>query len=387
MIIAPSGPARGAAAPAPPQPTPEQQAQAAAIDADLKDVIGQLNTRIKVVGCGGGGCNTINRLAEARIDNVELLACNTDAQHLLGMTKNANRILIGRHLTRGLGAGALPQIGEKAAVETEEQIKKSLEGADMVFITAGMGGGTGTGSAPVVAKVARDIGALTVAVVTMPFRVEGAVRAENAEAGLARLRDAADTTIVIPNDKLLEVVPNLPLNAAFKVADTVLMRAIKGLTEMITKPGLVNLDFADLTTVMKRGGVAMIGLGESDEDERAQKAVNEALSSPLLDVDISGATGCLVEVQGGGDMTLAEAQTVVQHIYERVSPDCRIIWGASIQPDLDRAMRVMVVLTGVKSKQILGHAPGATFTPAAKPAPSANGAPPAGGQRNLDFVL
>ncbi|HET6398168.1 MAG TPA: cell division protein FtsZ, partial [Candidatus Thermoplasmatota archaeon] len=222
------------------------------------------------------------------------------------------------------------------------------------FITCGLGGGTGTGSAPVVAKCAREAGALTIAVCTLPFAVEGAVRMENAEAGLARLRDVCDTVIIVPNDKLLEIAPRLPLAAAFRVADEILMRSIKGISEMITKPGLVNLDFADLKTIMKRGGVAMIGLGESDGEDRAREAVLEALQSPLLDVDISDATGVLVNVVGGRDMTMKEAASAPKEIYDRVSKDARIIWGVSVDPSLDRTVRVMLVITGVKSKQILG---------------------------------
>jgi len=239
-------------------------------------------------------------------------------------------------------------------LESEAEIKKIVEGADIVFITCGLGGGTGTGSAPVVAKLAKESGALTLAVVTMPFSVEGRVRKENAEMGLARLKDVTDTVIVIPNDKLLELVPRMPINKAFKVADEILMRSIKGITEMITKPGLINLDFADLKTIMKQGGVAMIGLGESDGDNRAVEAVNEALSSPLLDVDVSEASGALVNVIGGEDMTIKEAEGVVEEVYSRINPDATIIWGAGVDPSLKGTIKVMVVLTGVKSKQILG---------------------------------
>ena len=322
-------------------------------DGELEKVLNSLITRIKVVGCGGAGSNTIARCTEEDLGEVELIACNTDAQHLL-MAKSPHKILIGRHLTRGLGAGALPQIGEEAALETEEDIRTAVAGADIVFVTCGLGGGTGTGSAPVVAKSAREAGALTIAVCTLPFGVEGAVRMENAQAGLARLRDVCDTVIVIPNDKLLEIAPRLPLAAAFRVADEILMRSIKGITEMITKPGLVNLDFADLKTIMKKGGVAMIGLGESDSQDRARDSELEALNSPLLDVDISDATGALVNVVGGPDMTLAEAQQVVQEIYDRINKDARIIWGSSVDPSLDRTIRAMLVITGVKSRQILG---------------------------------
>jgi len=214
-----------------------------------------------------------------------------DAQHLL-LAEAPHKILIGRHLTHGLGAGSLPHIGEEAARESEPDVRKSIERSDMVFVTCGLGGGTGTGAAPVVAQLAKECGALTIGVVTLPFGVEGIIRMENAETGLKRLRDACDTVIVIPNDKLLDVVPNLSLNAAFKVADEVLMRSIKGITEMITKPGLVNLDFADLKTVMKRGGVAMIGLGEAEGENKAVNAVVEALNSPLLEVDIGSQCCC-----------------------------------------------------------------------------------------------
>lgn len=225
----------------------------------------------------------------------------------------------------------------------------------MVFITAGLGGGTGTGSAPVIAKAARDTGALTIAVVTLPFTAEGAIRMENAEAGLERLRDVADTVIVVPNDRLLEVVPRLPLSAAFKVSDEVLMRAVKGITELITQPGLVNLDFADVRTVMERGGVAMIGMGESDSEDKAADSVKKALRSPLLDVDISGATAALVNVVGGPDMTMAEAEGVVKEVYERIDPDARIIWGAQVDPSMQGRMRTMLVVTGVNSPQIYGR--------------------------------
>jgi cell division protein FtsZ len=328
------------------RPAPQQ-------DEDLNRVLSGLTTRVKIVGCGGGGANTVMRCVEEDLGDVDMIACNTDAQHLLTISA-PKKILLGRHMTRGLGAGSLPQVGEEATLESQEDIKKSLMGADMVFITAGLGGGTGTGSAPVVAKIARDLGALTIAVVTIPFTMEGTVRMENAEAGLARLRDVCDTVIVIPNDKLLEIAPKLPLHAAFKVADEVLMRSIKGITEMITKPGLVNLDFADLKTIMKRGGVAMIGLGEAEGGDRAVESCLQALNSPLLDVDISDATGALINVVGGQDMTIKESESVVEEIHSRISGDARIIWGTSIDPELGNRMRTMLVITGVKSKQILG---------------------------------
>lgn len=322
-------------------------------DDELSSMLGSMMTQVKVIGCGGGGTNTVARCVEAGVDHVDFIACNTDAQHLLTI-RAPRKILLGKRTTRGLGAGSLPQVGEEAAKEAEPELRKALQGADMVFITCGLGGGTGTGSAPIVAQIARDLGALTIAVCTLPFSVEGAVRMQNAERGLQRLRDLCDTVIVIPNDKLLQIAPRLPLQAAFKVADELLFRSITGITELITKPGLVNLDFADLRTIMTRGGVAMIGLGESHAPDRAVEAVREALSSPLLDVDISNATGALVNVIGGPEMTIAESERVVEEVYQRINPDARIIWGTTVDPGLDDTVRVMLVITGVKSRQILG---------------------------------
>ncbi len=324
-------------------------------DDELIKILSGLRTNIKIIGCGGGGTNTIDRLVESGVTGAEMYAANTDAQHLL-IVRAPHKILLGRRSTRGLGAGALPQVGEEAAREAEDDIRKSLQGADIVFVTAGLGGGTGTGSAPFVSQLAKEMGSLTIAICTSPFKAEGAIRSENAEWGLERLRNVADTVIVIPNDKLLELVPRMSLNAAFKVADEVLVRSIKGITEVITKPGLVNLDFNDLKTIMKGGGVAMIGLGEGEGEERAGDAVVEAINSPLIDVDISGANGALVNVVGGPDMTVSEAEKVAELIQTKISPSARLIWGAAIDPAMEKKIRVMVVLTGVKSKHILGPA-------------------------------
>lgn len=322
-------------------------------DEELLKILQELKTNIVVIGCGGSGSNTIQRVMEEGIIGADLYAINTDAQHLLNI-KVRNKILIGRSRTRGLGAGSVPQIGQDAAQESKAMIEKAVGNADMVFITCGLGGGTGTGAAPVVAEVARDCGALTIAVVTLPFSVEGAIRMENAEAGLERLRDVVDTVIVVPNDKLLEVVPHLPLQAAFKVCDEVLMRAVKGITELITRPGLVNLDFADVRVIMQKSGVAMIGLGEAEGENKALESVQKALRSPLLDVDVSGATSALINVVGGPDMTIAEAESVVNELYARIDPRARLIWGAMVDPDLEHIIRTMIVVTGVKSPQILG---------------------------------
>ena len=323
-------------------------------DDQLEEILEDLQTNITVVGCGGAGGNTINRMKEEGIHGAKLVAANTDVQHLVEIESDI-KILIGQQKTRGRGAGSVPQVGEEAALESQDEIRDAIQGSDMVFVTAGLGGGTGTGSAPVVAKAARDAGALTIAIVTTPFTAEGEVRRTNAEAGLERLRDVADTVIVVPNDRLLDSVGKLPVRQAFKVADEVLMRSVKGITELITKPGLVNLDFADVRTVMEKGGVAMIGLGESDSDSKAQDAVKSALRSPLLDVDIGNANSALVNVTGGSDMSIEEAEGVVEEIYDRIDPDARIIWGTSIDEELEGAMRTMIVVTGVDSPQIYGR--------------------------------
>lgn len=322
-------------------------------DAELEEYLSKQRASIKVVGAGGAGNNTINRISEVGIVGTESIAVNTDAQDLLYTTAD-KKILIGRDVTKGLGAGSNPKIGEEAARENEADIKKALEGSDMVFITLGLGGGTGTGSGPVIAEVARKLGALTVGVVTMPFAMEGRARYENAVMGLEKMEQILDTLIVIPNDKLLELAPDLPVQTAFKVADEILTNAVKGIAEMVTKAGLVNLDFADIRAVMKNGGVSLIGVGESDTDNRAIEAVEKAISNPLLDVDITNANGALINVSGGPDMTLDEARKVVETVSERLDENARIIWGAQISEDLQKTIRTMLIVTGVKSSQIFG---------------------------------
>jgi cell division protein FtsZ len=323
------------------------------LDEELEQLISQQKAKIKVIGCGGGGNNTINRISEVGIAGSETIAINTDAQDLLYTNANS-KVLIGKEITKGLGAGSIPQVGEEAARESEHEIRQKLQGADMVFITAGLGGGTGTGSAPVVAEIAKKLGALTVAVVTIPFSMEGQRRYENAIMGLEKLEAVVDTLIVIPNDKLLELAPDLPLHTAFKVADEILTNAVKGIAELVTKPGLVNLDFADIRAVMDKGGVAMIGVGESDTENRAIEAVEKAITNPLLDVDISGANGALINVAGGPDMTLDEARKVVETVSQRLDEDAKIIWGAQISEDLEKTIRAMLIVTGVNSPQIFG---------------------------------
>lgn len=336
-----------------PEITAEETRTQSVIDAELEELLSKQKAKIKVIGVGGAGNNTINRMAEVGIVGAETIAVNTDAQDLLYTTAD-KKILIGRDLTKGLGAGSIPKVGEEAARESEHELRSALKGADMVFITCGLGGGTGTGSAPIIAEVAKKAGALTVGVVTLPFEMEGNRRYDNAIMGLDKLERNVDTLIVIPNDKLIELAPELPLHTAFKVADEILTNSVKGITELVTKAGLVNLDFADIRAVMGNGGVALIGVGESDTENRAEEAVEKALNNPLLDVDVSGANGALINVAGGNDMTLAEAKRVVEAISEKLDEDARIIWGAQISEDLEGTIRTMIIITGVKSSQIIG---------------------------------
>ena len=319
------------------------------LDEELLKIIEGSRANIIVVGTGGAGNNTISRLNEIGIEGAKTITVNTDAQDLFYSVSD-KKLLLGRQTCGGLGAGGEPTIGEESAEESEEDIREELDGADMVFVTCGLGGGTGTGSAPVIAKVAKKAGALTVAVATMPFSAEGVKRRENAEIGLEKLQENADTVIVIPNDKLLEVAPNLPLNKAFMASDEILGRAVKGITELITKPGLISLDFADISSIMKGSGMAMIGMGESESGDRAIESVHEALSSPLLDIDISNAKGALINISGSSDLTLNEAEKIVQIVGDRLDPEANIIWGAQIDEDLQNMIRTTIVVSGVKSQ-------------------------------------
>ncbi len=322
-------------------------------DEELEKVLANRKARIKVIGCGGAGNNTISRISEIGVTGAEIIAINTDAQDLLNATAD-RKLLIGKDLTQGLGAGSDPRIGKDAAKESQKEIKESLSDAHMIFITGGLGGGTGTGCMPEVASIAKKMGILTVAVVTLPFEMEGVLRHENAMLGLEELEGLVDTLILIPNDKLIELAPDLPLHTAFKVADEILTNAVKGIAELITKPGLINLDFADIKAVMSSGGIAMIGLGESDTENRAVESVEKALNNPLLDVEVSGATGALINVIGGPDMTLDEAKKVVESVTERLDENAKIIWGAQLSPELQSSVRTMLVVVGVKSPQIFG---------------------------------
>lgn len=327
-------------------------------DQDLMQFLEQSVPKIAIVGTGGSGTNTLNRVAELGVIGGKIIACNTDAQHL--MTINAEKkILLGRMKTKGRGAGSNPEVGEGAALESKEDIKKSLEGFDLVFVTCGMGGGTGTGSAHVIANAAKENGALVIAVVTLPFTSEGTKRMRNAMVGLEKLKREADTTIVIPNDKLLYFVADLPLNSAFKASDMVLANAVKGIAELITKPGLVNLDFADVRTILEKSGSAMIGLGEVSTPDQRNKVVlaaEKALTSPLLDLNIALADKVLINITGGSDMTLGEAEAAVQAISAKVAKDAHIIWGAAIDDQMQNSnVRVLAVLAGIKDD---GSVPG-----------------------------
>ncbi len=324
-------------------------------DEELLKFIEQSKPKIYVVGAGGSGCNTLNRLHEIGIVGAKIIAMNTDAQHLVKM-KADKKILLGKQLTKGMGAGSNPEVGENAAKESKADIQKALAEAQLVFITCGLGGGTGTGSAHLIAEESKNAGALTIAIVTLPFSSEGRMRWKNALEGLAKLKRQSDTVIVIPNDKLLAIVPDLPLNTAFKVADEVLANSAKGITELVTKSGLVNLDFADLKTVLKDAGCAVIGMGEASlaakPDERAITAIENALSSPLLETDIQDANKALINVTGGEDMTLREAELMVEEVSKRISPDSHIIWGARIEPGMQRSsLKVLVVIAGAKLPQ------------------------------------
>ncbi|MGQ4870316.1 MAG: cell division protein FtsZ [Candidatus Thorarchaeota archaeon] len=319
-------------------------------DEELADLLESVTARILVVGVGGAGNNAITRLMEVGVEGAETLAVNTDAQDLYYCNAH-HKLLLGRECCGGLGAGNDPDVGEAAAIETYDVIKDVVQ-ADLVFITAGMGGGTGTGAAPLIAKAARENGALTVAIVCLPFEVEGATRKKNATRGLNALMEHVDTLIAIPNEKLLEIAPDLSLSEAFMVADEVLVRAVKGIAELISRPGLVNLDFADVRTTMRNGGVSIIALGEGQGENRAEEAVYNALQNPLIDMSIENARNILINVSGSADLQLAEAKRVVELVTEQVNPGAEIIYGALIVPDLEDRLRVTIIASGVSSPYV-----------------------------------
>ena len=303
--------------------------------------------KIRVVGVGGGGGNAINSMiADQHIKGVDFMAINTDAQ-ALSTNEAGIKIQIGKNSTKGLGSGSRPDIGKSAAEESREDIKAALEGSDMVFITAGMGGGTGTGASPVIAEIAKEVGALTVGVVTKPFNFEGARRMDNAEDGVRNLKDKVDALITIPNQKLLDVVEKkVSMMDAFKVADSVLGQGVQGISDLIVMPGIVNVDFADVRTVMLNSGSAMMGIGVASSENRAEKAAKAAISSPLLDVSIDGATGILINVVGGKDLGIHEIDIASRIIAEKASPDAEIIFGATLDESLTDQIKIVVIATG-----------------------------------------
>ncbi len=329
-----------------------QDALKSAQDLDVAQaMVGQAN--IKVIGAGGAGNNMVSWLYKKGIKGAEIIACNTDKQHL-DFTTADKKFLIGRDLTRGLGCGGYPEKGAEAAKETIQEIKEALKGADMVFVCAGMGGGTGTGSAPVVAKVAKENDAIVIGTVTMPFKIERA-RIDKAEFGLQQLRQVSDTVIVIDNNRLVQIAGNLPIEQAFAVANELIATMIKGIVETIAVPSLVNLDFADVKAIMSNGGVAAIGVGSSDTNNRVEEAVQGALSNPLLDISYKGATGALIHVSGGPDMTLDEINRIGELVTETLDEDANVIWGARVAESMKGKITVMTIITGVKSPWILGR--------------------------------
>ena len=306
---------------------------------------------IKVIGVGGGGNNAVNRMISAGLQGVEFVAVNTDAQ-ALKYSQAMVKMQIGAKLTKGLGAGANPEIGKKAAEESQDEIRKSLEGADMVFVTAGMGGGTGTGAAPIVAEIAKELGALTVGVVTRPFTFEGRKRADQAEKGIAELRSKVDTLIVIPNDRLLQVADKqTSITDAFRIADDVLRQGVQGISDLIAVPGLINLDFADVKTIMRETGSALMGIGRATGEKRAAEAAKMAISSPLLETSIEGAKGVLLNITGGSNLGLFEVNEAAEIISAAADPEANIIFGAVIDESLQDEVRVTVIATGFDQKK------------------------------------
>jgi cell division protein FtsZ len=319
-------------------------------DTKFENLVGQAN--IKVIGVGGAGNNMVSWLYKRGIKGAEIIACNTDQQHL-NITEADKKFVIGKDVTRGLGCGGFPTKGTEAAQESMQEIKESLKHTDMAFVCAGEGGGTGTGAAPVVAQVARDSGAIVIGTVTMPFKIERA-RVDKAEFGLQQLRQVCDTVIVIDNNRLVNIAGNLPINQAFAVANELISTMIRGIVETIAVPSLVNLDYADVKAIMTNGGVAAIGVGASDTNNRVEEAVKGALSNPLLDISYKGATGALIHVHGGPDMTLDEVNRVGELVTESLDDDANVIWGARVTDDMKGKLTVMTIITGVKSPWILG---------------------------------
>lgn len=311
--------------------------------------------QIKVVGVGGGGNNAVNRMIEADVKCVEFIAVNTDKQDLT-LSAAAQKIQIGEKITKGLGAGAVPEIGKKAAEESRDEIAQAIKGADMVFVTAGMGGGTGTGAAPIVAEIAKEMGVLTVGIVTKPFWFEGKVRQKNSDEGITNLMGAVDTLVVIPNDKLLEVAENrTPLTESFRMADDILRQGVQGISDLISRPGLISLDFADIKTIMKDTGFAHMGIGRASGETRAEEAAKKAIHSPLLETTIEGAKGVILNVTGGADLGILEVKTAAELVEEAADKDANIIIGAIVDDNMGDEIQITVIATGFKGNPPSGN--------------------------------
>ena len=315
------------------------------------DVVERL--KIVICGAGGGGGNTVRRLHNIGITGAQLVACNTDAQDLKKLPESVTKVLIGAKLTRGLGAGGFPELGMKAAEASRHEISEILNGTNLMFLTAGMGGGTGTGSAPVIAEIARDMGAIVVAIVTFPFNLERA-RLEKARDGIDNLRRVCDTVIIVDNNKLVEYVPNLAIDKAFLVADEIVSRAVKGITDTIMEPSLINLDFADIKAVLGGGKMSVISVGDGDGPDRVEMAVKNTLAHPLMEVDYAGAKGALIHITGSPEMSIGEANRIGELITQELDPSASVTWGARVNPKLSEKVEVMAIITGVKSPNILG---------------------------------
>ncbi len=333
------------------------------------DMVDDALAKIKVIGVGGGGNNAVNRMIEYGVQGVDFISVNTDAQ-ALNLSQAEVKLQIGGKLTRGLGAGANPEVGKKAAEESREQLEEALKGADMVFVTAGMGGGTGTGAAPVIAKIAKELGALTVGVVTRPFKFEGMKRSSHATGGISELKDAVDTLIVIPNDKLLEIVDkNTPMLEAFREADNVLRQGVQGISDLIAVPGLINLDFADVKTIMSDKGSALMGIGMATGENRATEAAKKAISSPLLETSIDGARGVLMNITGGSSLGLFEVQEAAQIVSDASDPEVNLIFGSVINDELQDEIIVTVIATDFNTETNQKIAPSQNYVkPQSRPA-------------------
>jgi len=309
--------------------------------------------KIMVIGTGGAGSNAVNRLANMGVSGAQLVAVNTDKQHLSLINDELTKVLIGKSVTRGLGAGGYPEIGAKAAEVSRSALEEILNGVDMLFLSAGMGGGTGTGSAPIIAEIAKEQGAIVIGIVTYPFALEKA-RLSKAEEGINSLQGVTDTVVVIDNNRLVELVPNLPIQDAFKVADEVIARTVRGITETITQPSLINLDYADVRAVMSNQGLSVIAVGESKSVDKVNEVVDDTLKNALLDVDITGSTGALIHITGGPELTLGEANAVGEMLTEKIDPKAQVIWGSRVDPTFENKIEVITIFTGVTSPYIKG---------------------------------